>query len=189
MLNADLYHIKYNNDLYKKIYYNVKYYSKIFEIILCMNKLSLNEIIRNNYVYYKYFIEEKFESGLVLLGWEVKAIRLKLITINNSYVSFQNQEAYVYNSFIQSKLKLNNLSYNPTRIRKLLLKKQELLFLKNRVNHHGYTIMVLNLFWKNSWIKVNIGLAKGKKKYDKRSKISINTWKREKELLNKCFNK
>lgn len=148
-----------------------------------MNKPDLNEIIRNNRVYYKYSIEEKFNSGIVLLGWEVKAIRLKLIAIDHSYISFQNQEAYIYNIVIQTKNKTNDLTYNPTRARKLLLTKQELFFLKKKTNQNNYTIMILNLFWKHPWIKAHIGLAKSKKKYDNRHKIRTNIWIREKSLL------
>lgn len=154
-----------------------------------MNKSNSNEIIQNNRLYYKYTIEEKFESGIVLLGWEVKSIRLKLITIDKSYISFQHQEAYIYNSVIQSKIKTNDFTYNAVRARKLLLKKKELFYIKNKIMKYGYTIMILNLFWKNSWIKACIVLAKGKKKYDKRNKIHDNTWTREKKLYIRNFNK
>lgn len=154
-----------------------------------MHKPNLNEILQNNHIYYKYSIEEKFEAGIALLGWEVKSIRLKLISLDKSYVSFKNQEAYIYNFIIQTKIKTNNLIYDPVRIRKLLLKKKELFFLQKKTSCYGYTIVILSLFWKNSWIKANIGLAKGKKKYDKRQKIHANTWKHEKMLLNKYFKK
>lgn len=152
-----------------------------------MNKSNLNEIIQNNYVYYKYSIEEKFESGIVLFGWEVKSIRLKLISIEKSYISFINQEIYIYNSIIQPQTKINDFTYNPNRVRKLLLNKKELFFLKNQIHHYGYTIMILNLFWKNSWIKANIGLAKGKKKYDKRYKIYNNIWQRERKIFSNYY--
>lgn len=145
-----------------------------------MIKLNTSEIIRNKQIYNNYFIEKKYESGIVLLGWEVKSIRLKLITINNSYIVFQNSEAFIYNAFFQPQIKSNESIYNPIRVRKLLLKKNELLFLKNQVQKNGYTIVILNLFWKNSWIKANIGIAKGKKKYDKRQIIRTNAWKKEK---------
>lgn len=154
-----------------------------------MNKRNLNEIIYNNRVYYKYFIEKTFVSGIILLGWEVKAIRAKLIAIDNSYISFQGDEAFVYNAVFQTQLNSYELISNPIRARKLLLKKNELLFLKDQINKNRYTIVVLSLFWKNSWIKVNIGLAKSKKKYDKRHEINIDTWKKEKIHITKYFNK
>lgn len=153
-----------------------------------MNKRNSNEIINNNRIHYKYFITKIFESGIVLLGWEVKAIRSKLITIDNSYISFQGYEAFIYNAVFQNQLKSHELIYNPIRTRKLLLKKNELFFLKNQTNKHGYTIVILNLFWKNSWVKAKIGVAKGKKKYDKRHLINTDKWKQEKKYITKCVN-
>lgn len=155
-----------------------------------MQKLNLYKIIiQNNRIHHKYIIEKEFESGLVLLGWEVKAIRSKTISIDNSYISFQNKEAYIYNSVFQSKTTNTNPIFNPTRIRKLLLNKKELLFLTEKINNYHYTIVILNLFWKNSWIKANIGLAKGKKKYDKRHILNTNRWKIEKIHITRHFNK
>lgn len=145
-----------------------------------MNKLNLHIIINNNRIYHKYFIEKTFESGIVLLGWEVKSIRSKSINIDNSYVSFQNDEAYIYNAFFHTSSIHNELAYDPIRKRKLLLKKKELLFLKNKINQNNYTIIILNFFKKDNWIKTKIGLAKGKKKYDKRYIINTNLWKKEK---------
>lgn len=74
-------------------------------------------------------------------------------------------------------------------MRKLLLHKQELLLLIDKINKKNYTIVILNLFWKNSWIKANIGIAKGKKKYDKRHTLNTNQWKLEKKYITKCINK
>lgn len=155
-----------------------------------MPLLSIKKIIKNKRAYYEYFIEKKIESGIELLGWEIKSARSKMITIDNSYVSFHNQEAYMHNSIFQyNKTQLSNKIYNISRSRKLLLNKHELLFLKEKIKQQNYTIIVLDLYWKNSWIKVNIGLAKGKKKYDKRNIINIRKWKYEKKQITKYINK
>lgn len=155
-----------------------------------MNQYNKKFIVCNKRIHHKYFIEKTIESGIVLFGWEVKSVRLKLITIDNSYISFKGHEAYIYNSVFQTQLKNNNISnYNSVRARKLLLKKKELLFLKEYSTKLGYTIAVINLFWKNSWIKINIGIAKGKKKYDKRYIINKNSWNKEKIKVIKNINK
>ncbi|ADV33932.1 ssrA-binding protein [Candidatus Blochmanniella vafra str. BVAF] len=148
-----------------------------------MNQSYSKQIIQNKGVYHKYFIEKKIESGLVLLGWEVKAIRSKQVVIDNSYISFQNQEAFIYNSFFKKINTNNNPIYDTNRIRKLLLKKQELLFLKEKIKRYKYTIVIINLFWKNSWIKATIGLAKGKRNFDKRNIVHSNEWKSKKQNL------
>lgn len=146
-------------------------------------------IIQNKRVYHEYFIEKKIESGIALLGWEVKSARAKMITINNSYVSFHNKEAYIYNSTFQlHTIQSLNIMHNTTRLRKLLLKKQELLFLIEKTNHQYYTVVILELYWKNSWIKASLGLAKGKKKYDKRHAINIRKWQHEKQQISKYTN-
>ncbi|URJ30492.1 SsrA-binding protein SmpB [Candidatus Blochmannia vicinus (nom. nud.)] len=155
-----------------------------------MNQLILKKITQNKRAYYEYFIEKKIEAGIVLLGWEVKSARSNMVTIDNSYVSFDNREAYIYNSIFQTSItQLYNEVYNAVRIRKLLLKKDELLFLMETVKRRGYTIVVLDLYWRCSWIKINIGIAKGKKKYDKRDVIDAHKWKKEKVHILKYMNK
>lgn len=156
-----------------------------------MSQSIIKKIIKNKKAYYEYFIEKQIESGIELLGWEVKAVRSRMISINNSYVAFNKQEAYIYNSVFQchNKTTFSDNIYNTTRSRKLLLNKYELLFLKEKTNQYHYTIIVLDLYWKNSWIKAHIGLAKGKNQYDKRNKIHTQTWKHEKNKLKKYVNK
>lgn len=146
-----------------------------------MNQLILKKITQNKRAYYEYFVEKKIESGISLLGWEVKSARSKMVIIDNSYVSFYNKEAYICNSIFQSNVtRFDNESSDSVRARKLLLKKNELSFLMEKVNQKGYTAIILDLYWKNSWIKVNIGIAKGKKKYDKRNIIHMHQWNKEK---------
>ncbi|URJ23293.1 SsrA-binding protein SmpB [Blochmannia endosymbiont of Camponotus sp. C-003] len=146
-----------------------------------MNQLILKKITQNKRAYYEYFVEKQIESGISLLGWEVKSARSKMVVIDNSYVSFYNKEAYICNSIFQSNVtRFDNESSDSVRARKLLLKKNELSFLMEKVNQKGYTAIILDLYWKNSWIKVNIGIAKGKKKYDKRNIIHMHQWNKEK---------
>lgn len=146
-----------------------------------MNQLILKKITQNKRAYYEYFVEKKIESGISLLGWEVKSARSNMVIIDNSYVSFYNKEAYICNSIFQSNVtRFDNESSDSVRARKLLLKKNELSFLMEKVNQKGYTAIILDLYWKNSWIKVNIGIAKGKKKYDKRNIIHMHQWNKEK---------
>ncbi|URJ28766.1 SsrA-binding protein SmpB [Blochmannia endosymbiont of Camponotus sp. C-046] len=146
-----------------------------------MNQLILKKITQNKRAYYEYFVEKQIESGISLLGWEVKSARSKMVVIDNSYVSFYNKEAYICNSIFQSNVtRFDNESSDSVRARKLLLKKNELSFLMEKVNQKGYTAIILDLYWKNSWIKVNIVIAKGKKKYDKRNIIHMHQWNKEK---------
>ncbi|URJ25027.1 SsrA-binding protein SmpB [Candidatus Blochmannia ocreatus (nom. nud.)] len=151
-----------------------------------MNRLILKKITQNTRIYHKYFIEKKIESGIALLGWEVKSARFNRVAIDNCYVSVCNAEAYVYNAVFQSnKIQYDNGIYNTIRVRKLLLKKHEILFLMEKVAQQGYTVVVLDLYWKNSWIKLTIGIAKGKKQHDKRNAIIMQDWNREKMRIMK----
>lgn len=151
-----------------------------------MSSSTHTSIIQNKRVYHEYYIEKKIESGIALLGWEVKSARSQTITIDNSYISFCNKEAYIYNSLFQlNTTQFSNITHNVTRLRKLLLKKKELIFLMEKINHQKYTVVILELYWKNSWIKANIGLAKRKKKYDKRNIINIRKWQYEKKQITK----
>lgn len=154
-----------------------------------MSQSIIKQIIQNKRAYHEYFIEKQIESGIKLLGWEIKSARTKMISIDNSYVSFHNKEAYIHNSVFQSNTtQFANTIHNVARLRKLLLNKHELLFLIEKINHQNYTIIVLDLYWKNSWIKAHIGLAKGKKKYDKRNITNIRQWKYEKKQISQ-YNK
>ncbi|QIQ41286.1 MAG: SsrA-binding protein SmpB [Buchnera aphidicola (Aphis urticata)] len=139
--------------------------------IFCINKKA----------YYNYFIEEVFQSGLVLKGWEIKSIRLGKINISESYISNFSGEMYLCNAIIQPlQTASNHLFCNPTRKRKLLLHKNEIKYLSIKKNQIGYTLISLSLLWKKSWCKLSFGLAKGKNKADKREEEKQNTWKKEK---------
>ncbi|QCI19821.1 MAG: SsrA-binding protein SmpB [Buchnera aphidicola (Brevicoryne brassicae)] len=144
-----------------------KYHVKSFKIV-------------NKKAYYNYFIEEKFQSGLVLEGWEVKSIRSGKVNITESYIISYLNEMYLCNSLIQPlKVSSTHILYNPIRKRKLLLNKNEINFLSNKKKYVGYTLVSLSLFWKNSWCKLEFGLAKGKSIQDKRIDAKTKEWKKE----------
>lgn len=139
-----------------------------------IHKLNSAIIALNKKVHYNYFITNNVEAGLVLLGWEVKALRLGQANINNSYISLKNSAAYLIGAAI---IPSNTTSScNLVRARKLLLKQRELDSLLGKINYEGYTAVALSLYWKNTWCKVKIGIARGKKKYDKRSEIKKREW-------------
>ncbi|CAL1329445.1 SsrA-binding protein SmpB [Candidatus Providencia siddallii] len=147
-----------------------------------IKKLSI--IVRNKMVYYEYFIEKEIEAGLLLQGWEVRALRTGNVNINNSYISLKNNEAYLFGSNFTP---LNNTSSymlnDPVRNRKLLLNKRELKFIYDKINIKGYTVVVIFLYWKNALCKAKIGIAKGKKRYDKRLEMKKREWKINKERI------
>ncbi|QCI17077.1 SsrA-binding protein SmpB [Buchnera aphidicola (Aphis helianthi)] len=145
------------------------------------HNLKLSTIYTNKKAYYNYFIEETFQSGLVLQGWEIKSIREGKINISESYISNHLHEMYLFNSIIQPlNTTSNHFPCDPIRKRKLLLHRNEINYLSIQKNKIGYTLITLSLFWKKSWCKLNFGLAKGKNKIDKREEDKKNTWKREK---------
>ncbi|CAJ0992296.1 SsrA-binding protein SmpB [Pantoea sp. Nvir] len=139
---------------------------------------------------YEYFIEEEFEAGLVLQGWEVKSIRAGKANINDSYILLRNGEAYLFGStFHPLAMASIHIIYDPTRNRKLLLNQRELSSLYGRINREGYTIVALSLYWKNAWCKLKIGIARGKKEHDKRANIKEREWKLDKERIIKNCNR
>ena len=126
-------------------------------------------ITRNRNAYRNYAIDEKYECGISLLGNEVKSIKSNRININSSYVTFIKSELYLINAHI-SPLP-NGQIFDPTRSRVLLLHKKELTKIKQRIEAKGYSAVPINVYVKKSLIKIEIGLGKGKKSYDKRRTI------------------
>ncbi|CRK85729.1 SsrA-binding protein [Candidatus Providencia siddallii] len=149
-----------------------------------MNKKIIPFIAINKNIYYKYFIEDKFEAGLSLQGWEVKALRAGNVIINNSYVLFKNNEAYLFGANFKSLGITSSYVFpDPIRNRKLLLNQRELDFIYSKVHQKGYTVVVISMYWKYSFCKIEIGVAKGKKEYDKRIHIKDREWKLTKERI------
>ena len=125
--------------------------------------------IKNKKAYHDYFIEEKIEAGIVLKGTEIKSIRKGKMQIKESYVKIQNTEAFLFGSHIEEYEQGNRFNHDPKRDRKLLLNKKEIKYIKEKVKIEGYTLIPLEVYLKNGFAKIQIGIAKGKKNYDKRS--------------------
>lgn len=146
-------------------------------------------IIQNKKAFHDYFIEEKYEAGIALEGWEVKAIRDNRVNIKESYVIIQKGEIYLLGCHINP---LGTLSthINPdnVRTRKLLLNRGEIDKLIGKVERAGYTLVPIDMHFLNGRIKVQIGLAKGKKQYDKRHAEKERDWQREKEKIMRSKN-
>ncbi len=143
-------------------------------------------IVDNKKAFFDYFIEDRFEAGLVLQGWEVKAIRAGRANIKEGYVVLQNGAFYLIGANISA---LNSASthVNPdaVRTRKLLLNKAEIDKLIGKVEQRGYTIVPLNLHYSKGMVKLDIGLARGKKQYDKRATEKEKDSKREQQMAMK----
>jgi len=129
-------------------------------------------VAKNKQAYHEYFIEEKYEAGLVLAGTEVKSIRQGKVNLKDSYVSIKNGEAFVYNMHISPYEKGNIYNTDPLRIRKLLLNKREIRKLIGMTTLKGYSLIPLSLYLKNGLVKMELALAKGKKLYDKRQDLA-----------------
>lgn len=134
---------------------------------------NTNKIIANNKkAYHEYFIEEKYEAGLVLVGTEVKSIRQGKVNLKDSYVGIKNGEAFVYNLHISPYDKGNIYNVDPIRPRKLLLNKREIRKLIGLTTLKGYSLIPLSLYFKNGLVKMELSVAKGKKNYDKRQDLA-----------------
>ena len=138
-------------------------------------------IAYNKKAYHDYFIDEKYEAGIALHGTEVKSLRMGKCSIKESFISIRQGEVLINHMHISPYEKGNIFNKDPLRTRKLLLHKAEIRKLENQVKMKGYTIMPLKVYLKGSLVKVEIGLARGKKLYDKRQDIAKKDAKREAE--------
>lgn len=153
-------------------------------------KVSDNTIALNKRARHDYFIEDEIEAGLELQGWEVKALRAGKGNISDSYVIFRDGEAFLFGAMITPLTATStHIVADQTRTRKLLLKKRELDSLFGKVNRDGFTIVATAMYWKKAWVKVKIGLAKGKKQHDKRDDIKDREWQRDKARIMKNANR
>ena len=141
-------------------------------------------IALNRKAHHEYFIEERFEAGLVLEGWEVKSLRAGRVQLDQGYILLKNAEAWLFGALI-TPLQTASTHIDPEaqRTRKLLLTHRELNKLIGNVERKGYTLVPLALYWKNNRVKLEIGLAKGKKQHDKRATEKERDWQREKQRL------
>ena len=143
-------------------------------------------IVENRKARHDYFIEEKFEAGIVLEGWEVKAIRAGRVQLAESYVIVRDGELWLLNMHVSPLATAStHIHPNATRTRKLLMHKNEINKLIGKVEIRGYTLVPLNLHFKNGRIKLEFGLGKGKKLHDKRDSARDKDWQREKERIMK----
>lgn len=147
-----------------------------------MSKEKDSRLIANNKkAYHDYFIEEKYEAGVCLHGTEVKSLRMGKCSIKESFIRIENGEVYVYGMHISPYEKGNIFNKDPLRPKKLLMHRAEIRKLQGKIAEKGYTLVPLQVYFKNSLVKVEIGLAKGKKLYDKRQDIAKKDQRREAE--------
>jgi SsrA-binding protein len=145
----------------------------VFKRVCGIGGIMADKIVaKNKKAYHEYFIEDKYEAGLVLVGTEVKSIRQGKVNLKDSYVSIKNGEAFVYNMHISPYEKGNIYNVDPLRPRKLLLNKRELRKLVGLTTLKGYSLIPLSLYLKNGLVKMELSVAKGKKTYDKRQDIA-----------------
>ncbi len=143
-----------------------------------------NTIAQNRKARHEFFIEDKFEAGLVLEGWEVKSLREGKVQLSDSYVLIRNGEAWLANALITAlKTASTHIVPRPQRDRKLLLNHSELNKLIGAVERKGYTLIPLSMYWKRGRAKLEIALAKGKQTHDKRATLKDRDWQRDKERL------
>lgn len=147
-------------------------------------KTSPGNIAENRRARHDYFLEEKFEAGLALQGWEVKSLRAGKAQLTDSYVFFQNGEAFLLGAQITP---LNTASTHfvtdPTRTRKLLMTRREIDRIKGAVDQKGHTALCTALYWKGHLVKAQIALARGKAQHDKRDTVKDRDWQRQKQRV------
>jgi SsrA-binding protein len=143
-------------------------------------------IVDNKKAFHDYFIEERYEAGMVLHGWEVKAIRAGRIQLKEAYVIVRKGEVFLFGAHISPLLTAStHVSPDPIRTRKLLLNAEEIKKLIGKVERAGYTLVPLNLHYTKGRVKCEIGLAKGKKQHDKRESDKQRDWQREQQSIMK----
>ena len=146
-----------------------------------MSKESIKLIANNKKAYHDYFIEDTYEAGIALAGTEVKSLRMGRCSVKEAFIRVENSEVYIYQMHISPYEKGNIFNKDPLRVRKLPLHKNEINKLMGQVAQKGFTIVPLKVYFKGSLVKVEIGLARGKKLYDKRQDIAKKDQRREAE--------
>lgn len=141
-------------------------------------------IVENRKAFHDYFIEERYEAGIALEGWEVKAVRAARAQLKEAYVVVRNHEIFLIGAHISPLGSAStHVKPDPTRTRKLLLHAHQIKRLIGKVEQAGYTLVPLNLHYSKGRIKLEFGLARGKKQYDKRATAKEREWNREKQRL------
>ena len=143
-------------------------------------------IVDNKKAFHDYFIEERYEAGMVLQGWEVKAIRAGRVQLKEAYVIVRQGEVFLFGAHISAlPTASTHVNPDPVRTRKLLLNAEEIKKLIGKVERAGYTLVPLNMHYTKGRIKCEIGLAKGKKQHDKRESEKQRDWQREQQTIMK----
>jgi SsrA-binding protein len=143
-------------------------------------------IVDNKKAFHDYFIEERFEAGMVLEGWEVKAIRAGRVQLKEAYVIVRKGEVFLFGAHISPlSTASTHVNPDPVRTRKLLLNAEEIKKLIGKVERAGYTLVPINMHYTKGRIKCEIGLAKGKKQHDKRDSEKQRDWQREQQSIMK----
>ena len=138
-------------------------------------------VANNKKAYFDYFILDKWEAGIELFGTEVKSVRMGKVSIKEAYIKIDKNEVFIYNMHISPYEKGNIFNRDPIRVRKLLLHRSEINKLTGKTAEKGFAIVPLQVYFKNGLVKMEIGLAKGKKLYDKRQDIAKKDVRRENE--------
>lgn len=146
-----------------------------------MKQEAMKLVANNKKAYHDYFIDEKYEAGLVLHGTEVKSLRLGKCSIKEAFVRIENSEVWIYGMHISPYEKGNIFNRDPLRPKKLLMHKDEIRKLTGKISEKGFTIVPLQVYFKDGRAKIEIGLARGKKLYDKRQDIAKKDQRREAE--------
>lgn len=146
-------------------------------------------VANNKKAYHDYFIDETYEAGVALHGTEVKSLRMGKCSIKESFIRIENGEVFVYGMHVSPYEKGNIFNKDPLRVKKLLMHKYEINKLAGRVEEKGYTLVPLQVYFKEGRVKVEIGLARGKKLYDKREDIAKKDARREIEREFKANNR
>ncbi len=146
-----------------------------------MAKESIKLVANNKKAYFDYFIEDKFEAGVALHGTEVKSIRMGKCSIKESYIKIEDGEVFIYGMHVSPYEKGNIFNKDPMRIKKLLMHKYEINKLNGKLQQKGLTLVPLQVYLKGGLVKVEVGLARGKKLYDKRESLAKKDMKREAE--------
>jgi SsrA-binding protein len=146
-----------------------------------MGKESIKLVANNKKAYHDYFIDEKYEAGIELFGTEVKSIRMGKCSVKEAFVKIDRGEVYVCGMHISPYEKGNIFNKDPLRVRRLLLHKYEIMKLNGKIAEKDYTLVPLQVYFKGSLVKVEVGLARGKKLYDKRADIAKKDQRRELE--------
>ena len=154
-----------------------------------MDKKGTKSIARNAKAFHDYFVEEQYEAGIVLSGTEVKSIRQGGVNLKDSFCQVKDGELWLYGMHISPYEKGNIFNKDPRRTRKLLMHKREIMRLMGTVQRDGLTLVPLNLYFKDARVKVEVGLCKGKKLYDKRASAAERDSKRAMDRAIKSYNR